>query len=176
MEIKLLITSGWASVEFNQILGVNLVAVENDVDLWVGHVVHATVIKVGEAGVLGGRSAVHWVADCVLPHQHSGQEHSLIRGLTGKDRWCESVSLQGGVVFPCGVTEFTGVFGIPGKVAPFAIDIAMAPRKPPVKVKSTYSLYVAVSRAVEQHSLLDIQCSLDFSQLCFFPAEELPQI
>lgn len=101
-------------------------------------------------------------------------------------------------MFPCGVTEFTGVFGIAGKVAPcrkdnksatlkqpnrglakcfvmqhqkstFAIDIAMASREPPVKVKCTYSLYVAVSRAVEQHSLLNIQCSLDFSQLCFLP-------
>lgn len=51
----------------------------------------------------------------------------------------------------------------------FAIDIAMASCEPPVKVKCTYSLYVAVSCAMKQHSLLNIQCALDFSQLCFLP-------
>lgn len=51
----------------------------------------------------------------------------------------------------------------------FAIDIAMASCQPPVKVKRTYSLYVAVSCAVKQHSLLNIQSALDFSQPCFLP-------
>lgn len=142
------------------------------------------------------------MTDRVFSNQHSGQKHGLVGWLTSKYWRGESVSLQGGVVLPRGVTEFTGVLGIPGKVAPcrkeklykmlkirqkkcselfhdvhehntegstFAIDIAMASCQPPVKVKCTYSLYVAVSRAVKQHSLLNIQCALDFSQLCFLP-------
>lgn len=72
------------SVKLNQILGVNLIAVENDVDLWVGHVVHAAVVKVGEAGILGGRPAVHGVAHRVLPDEHSGQEHGFVGRLAGK--------------------------------------------------------------------------------------------
>lgn len=51
----------------------------------------------------------------------------------------------------------------------FAKDIAMAPCQAPVKVKCTYSLYVAVSGAVKQHSLLNVHRALDFSQLCFLP-------
>lgn len=86
------------------------------------------------------------------------------------------MSLQCGAVLPCSVTEFTRIFGIPGKVAPFAIDIAMASCQPPVKVKSTYSLYIAVSCAMKEHSLLNIKCAFDFSELCFLPAEELPQV
>lgn len=159
----------WASVELNQILWVNLIAVKNDINLWIGHVVHTTVVKAGEAGVLGGRPAVHGMTDCVFSDKNSGQEHGLVGRLTSKYWRGEAVSLQGGVVLPCGVTEFTGVFSIPGKVAPFPIDIAMASCEPPVKVKSTYSLYVTVSCAMKQHSLLNIQCALDFSQLCFLP-------
>lgn len=198
---KRYISSCSPSVELNQILWVNLIAVKNYINLWIGHIIHTTVIKVGEAGILGGWSAVHRMTDCVFSNKHSGQEHGFIRWLTSKYWWGESMSLQGGVVLPRGVTEFTGVFGIPGKVAPwkrelwekllkpyttnvmncfmllhhntegstFAIDIAMASCQPPVKVKCTYSLYVAVSCAMKQHSLLNIQCALDFSQLCFLP-------
>lgn len=192
-----------ASVELNQILWINLIAVKNDINLWIGHIVHTAVVKVSEAGVLRRWSAVHRMADCVFPDEHSGQEHGLVGRLAGKYRRGESVSLQGGVVLPRGVTELTRVLGIPGEVAPcrerqvewdvkiqtkwsavnlfmmlhhnntegstFAIDIAMAPSEPPVKVKCTYSLYVAVSCAMKQHSLLNIQCALDFSQLCFLP-------
>lgn len=107
-----------ASVELNQILGINLIAVKNDINLWVGHVVHAAVVEVGEAGVLGGRPAVHGVAHGVLPDKHSGQEHGLVGGLASEYGRGESMSLQGGVVLARGVTEFAGVFGIPGKVAP----------------------------------------------------------
>lgn len=163
-----------ASVELDQILWVNLITVENYINLWISHIVHTTVIKVGEAGILGGRPAVHGMADRVLSDEHPGQEHCLVGWLACKYWRGESVSLQGGVVLPRGVTELTGVFGVPGKVAAFAIDIAMASCQPPVKVKCTYSLYVAVSCAVKQHSLLNIQCALDLSQLCFLPAEEFP--
>lgn len=107
-----------ASVKLDQILWVNLIAVKNDINLWIGHIVHTTVIKVGEAGILRGRSAVHGMTHCVFPDKHSGQEHGFVGRLASKYRWCESVSLQGGVVLPCGVTELTGVFGVPGKVAP----------------------------------------------------------
>lgn len=107
-----------ASVKLDQILWVNLIAVKNDINLWIGHIVHTTVIKVGEAGILRGRSAVHRMTHCVFPNKHSGQEHGFVGWLASKYRWCESVSLQGGVVLPCGVTELTGVFGVPGKVAP----------------------------------------------------------
>lgn len=41
-----------ASVELDQILWINLIAVKNDINLWIGHIVHTTVIKVGEAGIL----------------------------------------------------------------------------------------------------------------------------
>lgn len=116
--MKQSISSCLPSVELNQILWVNLIAVKNYVDLWIGHIIHATVIKVGEAGILGGWSAVHGMTDCVFSNKHSGQEHGLIRWLTSKYWRCESMSLQGSVVLPRGVTEFTGVFGIPGKVAP----------------------------------------------------------
>lgn len=112
------IPSFQASVKLNQILWVNLIAVKNYINLWIGHIVHATVIKVGEAGILGGWSAVHGMTDCVFPNKHSGQEHGFVGRLTSKYWWGESVSLQGGVVLPCGVTELTGVFGVPGKVAP----------------------------------------------------------
>lgn len=106
------------SVELNQILWVNLIAVKNDINLWIGQIVHTTIIKVGEAGILGGRSAVHGMADCVFSDKHSGQEHGLVGRLASEYWRGESVSLQGGVVLPCGVTEITGIFGIPGKVAP----------------------------------------------------------
>lgn len=105
------------SVELNQILRVNLIAVEDDVDLGVGHVVNAAVVEVGEAGVFGGRPAVYRVAHCVIADQHPGQEHGLVGRLTGENGRGSSVSLQGGAVLPCGVTEFTGVLGISGKVA-----------------------------------------------------------
>lgn len=118
LKTKVHISLFQASVKLNQILRVNLIAVKNDINLWIGHVVHATVIKVGEAGVLGGWSAVHGMTDCVLSDKHSGQEHRFVGRLTSKYWWGESVSLQGGVVLPCGLTEFTGVFGVPGKVAP----------------------------------------------------------
>lgn len=107
-----------ASVELNQIFWVNLIAVKNHINLWIGHVVHAAVVKVGEAGILGRRSAVHRMTNRVLPNKHSGQEHGLIGRLAGKYWWGESVSLQGGVVLPRGVTEFTGIFGVPGEIAP----------------------------------------------------------
>lgn len=102
------------------------------------------------------------------------------------------MSLQGDVVLSRGVTEFTGVFGIPGKIAPcsrtmeltafvmphqkregftFAVHAAVAPREPPVKVKSAYSLNVTVSCSVEQHSLLDVQRALDLLQLSLLPEE-----
>lgn len=164
------------SVELDQILWVNLIAVKDDVDLRIGHVIHTTVVKVGEAGILGWRPAVHRMTHCVFSNEHSGEEHGLIRWLTREYWRRESVSVQRVVVFPCGVTEFAGVFGIPSKVAPFAIDVTVASCQPPVKVKRTYSLYVAVSGAMKQHPLLYVQSSLDFSQLGFFSAEEFPQI
>ena len=61
-----------ASVKLNHILGIDLIAVKDDVNLWIGHVVHAAVVEAGEAGVLGGRPAVHVMAYRVLPHQNSG--------------------------------------------------------------------------------------------------------
>lgn len=106
------------SVELNQILWVDLIAVEYNVYLWVGHIVHTAVVKVGEASVLGRRPAVHGMTDCVFADKHSGQEHGLIGRLVGKYRRSESVPLQGGVVFPGCVAELTGIFGIPGEVAP----------------------------------------------------------
>lgn len=117
-EEKVHIFSSLASVELNQILWVNLIAVKNDINLWIGHIVHTAVVKVSEAGVLRRRSAVHRMADCVFSNEHSGQEHGLVGRLAGKYRRGESVSLQGGVVLPCGVTELTRVLGIPGEVAP----------------------------------------------------------
>lgn len=54
----------------------------------------------------------------------------------------------------------------------FAIDITMASCQPPVKVKSTYSLYVAVSCAMKEHSLLNIKCAFDFSELSFLPLNQ----
>lgn len=105
------------SVKLNQILGVNLIAVEDDVDLWVSHVVHAAVVEVGEAGVLGGRPAVHGVAHRVLAHQHPGQEHGFVGRLAGEYGRGQPVSLQGGAVLPRSVTELAGVLGISGKVA-----------------------------------------------------------
>lgn len=53
----------------------------------------------------------------------------------------------------------------------FAVDVAVASRQPPVKVEGAYRLYVTVPGAVEQHSLLDVQCALHFSQLGFLPKE-----
>lgn len=82
-----------SSVEFNQILWINLIAVKNDINLWIGHVVHAAVVKVSEAGVLGGGSAVHGMAHRVLADEYSGQEHGLKMRLAGKYRRRESVSL-----------------------------------------------------------------------------------
>lgn len=114
-----------ASVKLDHVLGIDLVAVEDDVNLWIGHVVHAAVVEAGEAGVLGGRSAVHGVPHRVLPHQNSGQEHGLVGRLAGKDGRGQPVSLQGDVVLPRGVTEFTGVFGVPGKIAPCSRTIAL---------------------------------------------------
>lgn len=181
-----------ASVKLDHVLGIDLVAVEDDVNLWIGHVVHAAVVEAGEAGVLGGRSAVHGVPHRVLPHQNSGQEHGFVGRLAGKDGRGQPVSLQGDVVLPRGVTEFTGVFGVPGKIAPcsgtmvlaafvmsrqkregftFAVHAAVAPREPPVEVKSAYSLNVTVSCSVEEHSLLDVQRALDLLQLRLLPEE-----
>lgn len=181
-----------ASVKLDHVLGIDLVAVEDDVNLWIGHVVHAAVVEAGEAGVLGGRSAVHGVPHRVLPHQNSGQEHGFVGRLAGKDGRGQPVSLQGDVVLPRGVTEFTGVFGVPGKIAPcsrtmeltafvmsrqkregftFAVHAAVAPCEPPVEVKSAYSLNVTVSCSVEEHSLLDVQRALDLLQLRLLPEE-----
>lgn len=53
----------------------------------------------------------------------------------------------------------------------FAVDVAVASRQPPVKIKCAYCLNVAVPGAVEQHSLLNVQCALHFSQLGFLPNE-----
>lgn len=106
-----------ASVKLDHVLGIDLIAVEDDVNLWVGHVVHAAVVEAGEAGVLGGRPAVHVMAYRVLPHQNSGQEHGFVGRLVGEDGGRQPVFLQGDVVLPRRVTEFTGVFGVPGKIA-----------------------------------------------------------
>lgn len=106
-----------ASVKLDHVLGIDLVAVEDDVNLWIGHVVHAAVVEAGEAGVLGGRSAVHVMPYRVLPHQNSGQEHGFVGRLAGEDGRGQPVFLQGDVVLPRGVTEFTGVFGIPSEIA-----------------------------------------------------------
>lgn len=59
-------------VELDQILRVNLIAVKNNINLWVGHIVHAAIIEVGEAGILGRWSAVHGMSDCVFSNNHSG--------------------------------------------------------------------------------------------------------
>ena len=107
------------SVELEEVLGVDLVAVEDDVDLGVAHVVHAAVVEVREAGVLGGRPAVHGVSSRVLAHQHARQEHGLEGRLAGEDGRGQAVALQRGVVLPRRQAELTRVFGVPGEVAPW---------------------------------------------------------
>lgn len=107
-----------SSIELDQILWVDLIAVKYNVYLWVGHIVHAAVVEVGEASILGGRPAVHGMTDRVFANKHSGEEHGFVGRLVGKYRRSESVPLQGGVVFPGCVAEFTGIFGVSGEVAP----------------------------------------------------------
>lgn len=58
-----------------------------------------------------------------------------------------------------------------GGAGTFSVDVAVASRQPPVKVECAYRLYVAVAGAVEQHSLLNVQRALHFSQLGFLPKE-----
>lgn len=106
-----------ASVKLDHILGIDLIAVEDDINLWIGHVVHAAVVEAGEAGVLGGWPAVHVMPYRVLPHQNSGQEHGFVGRLAGEDGRGQPVFLQGDVVLPRSVTKFTGVFGIAGEIA-----------------------------------------------------------
>lgn len=115
------------SVKLDHVLGIDLIAVKDDVNLWVGHVVHAAVVEAGEAGVFGGRSAVHVMPHRVLPHQNSGQEHSFVGRLAGEDGRGQPVLLQGDVVLPRGVAEFTGVFGVPGEIASCSRTITLTP-------------------------------------------------
>lgn len=107
----------WASVELDEIFRVNLVAVKDNVNLWIGYIVHAAIKEVGIAGIFRRRSTVQWVAQCVFSDQHPCQEHGLVRRLAGKYRRRQAVLLQSKVVFSCRKAEFTGVFGIPGKIA-----------------------------------------------------------
>jgi len=108
------------SVELDQVLGVDLVAVEHHVDLGAAHVVHAAVVEVREAGVLGGRAAVHGVPGGVLAHQHAGQEHGAVRRLAGEHgRRRQAVPLQCVAVLARRQAELAGVLGVPGEVAPW---------------------------------------------------------
>lgn len=114
-----------ASVKLDHILRIDLIAVKDNVNLWIGNVVHAAVVEAGEAGVLGGWSAVHVMPYRVLPHQDSGQEHGFVGRLAGEDGRGQPVFLQGDVVLPGGVTEFTGIFGVPSEIAPCSRTIEL---------------------------------------------------
>lgn len=136
------------SVKLDHVLGIDLIAVEDDVNLWVGHVVHAAVVEAGEAGVFGGRSAVHVMPHRVLPHQDPGQEHGFVGRLAGEDGRGQPVFLQGDVVLPRGVAEFTGVFGVPGEIASCSRTIALtasAKLRQEKKKRFTFAVDAAVA-------------------------------